>query len=68
MPFLIVLINFDAQLNPFIHNVIKWPNILVKSCGVNNVLKKSLTESFIFCEVMETSNMSFITFVITFFH
>ena len=22
-------------LNPFMHNVVKWPNILEKSCGVN---------------------------------
>ena len=22
-------------LKPFMHNVVKWPNILYKSCGVN---------------------------------
>ena len=22
-------------INPFMHNVVKWPNILQKSCGVN---------------------------------
>ena len=22
--------------NPFMHNVVKWPNILLKSCGVNS--------------------------------
>ena len=24
-----------ALFNPFMHNVVKWPNILYKSCGVN---------------------------------
>ena len=23
------------KLNPFMHNVVKWPNIILKSCGVN---------------------------------
>ena len=23
------------SFNPFMHNVVKWPNILQKSCGVN---------------------------------
>ena len=23
------------KVNPFVHNVVKWPNILQKSCGVN---------------------------------
>ena len=26
---------FLFKLNPFMHNVVKWPNILQKSCGVN---------------------------------
>ena len=25
-----------AEFNPFMHNVVKWPNILLKSCGVHN--------------------------------
>ena len=25
-----------SYLNPFMHNVVKWPNILLKSCFVNN--------------------------------
>ena len=24
------------RVNPFVHNVVKWPNILLKSCGVNS--------------------------------
>ena len=29
------------SVNPFIHNIVKWPNILLKSCGLNtaNFLK-----------------------------
>ena len=25
---------FASPLNPFMRNVVKWPNILLKSCGV----------------------------------
>ena len=25
----------DIIINPFMHNVVKWPNILLKSCGVH---------------------------------
>ena len=24
----------EHWVNPFIHNIVKWPNILSKSCGV----------------------------------
>ena len=26
---------YEEHLNPLMHNVVKWPNILLKSCGVN---------------------------------
>ena len=26
---------FKVNFNPFMHNVVKWPNILKKICGVN---------------------------------
>ena len=29
-------------LNPFMHNVVKWPNILQKSCGVHTARYKKL--------------------------
>ena len=27
--------SFAFNVNPFMHNVVKWPNILLKSCGVH---------------------------------
>ena len=26
--------NEECNFNPFVHNVVKWPNILLKSCSV----------------------------------
>ena len=28
-------IDLEYFVNPFMHNVVKWPNILQKSCGVH---------------------------------
>ena len=36
--------------NSFMHNVVKWPNILLKSCGVNTV--RFLRHVWSFCNVM----------------
>ena len=27
-----------VSFNPFMHNVVKWPNILLKSCGVHTAI------------------------------
>ena len=29
------LVKIAVLFNPFMHNVVKWPNILWKSCGVH---------------------------------
>ena len=31
-----------TTLNLFMHDVVKWPNILLKSCGVNKRFYKSV--------------------------
>ena len=37
-------------VNPFMHNVVKWPNMLSKSCGVNSA--RFLKYVWPFCNIM----------------
>ena len=51
---------FVSPFNPFMHNVVKWPNIFKKSCGVNtarflkyvwpfyNIMHEKVKASFVF--------------------
>ena len=38
------------SLNPFMHDIVKWSNILLKSCGVN--IARSLKYVWPLCNIM----------------
>ena len=59
--FMLVVANLHkpCQVNPFMHNVVKWPNIFLKFCAVNTSRFLNMFGHFITLCMKELINVDF---------